>query len=222
MEVEEDSLDISEGSEDHDEVLEDSLSDIDVQEATDKINSIQINIGSLEDGQNKIEESSKQCFRINPDGVGFRPFRDWNAERYEKERYEKKMQKKLEDGITTVASELEYEPKMKDGKPVINYEYQENKIRKLQKLQKKQKSENQDKKGLMNHKQRPQINRNREDFEYGNSGQTIELDDKNPVIDGNAEGFNTDLAVKHEFQEDIVSQPILDKFYLPSKAIRKG
>lgn len=50
MEVEEDSLDISEGSEDHDEVLEDSLSDIDVQEATDKINSIQINIGSLEDG----------------------------------------------------------------------------------------------------------------------------------------------------------------------------
>ena len=115
MEVDEDSLEISEGSEEDNggEVIGDSLSDIDVQEATDKINSIQINIGSLEDGQ--TDQSSKACFRINPDGVGFRPMRDWNAERYEKERDEKKLQKKLEDGITTVASELDFEPRIKDG-----------------------------------------------------------------------------------------------------------
>jgi len=49
--------------------------------------------------------------------------RDWNAERYEKERDEKKLQKKLEDGITTVASELDFEPRIKDGQPVITYEF---------------------------------------------------------------------------------------------------
>ena len=43
----------------------DSLSDIDVQEATEKINSIHINIGSLETGENYI--SKKACYRYKPD-----------------------------------------------------------------------------------------------------------------------------------------------------------